>query len=111
MDEYRYMILTQTMTRIPSYRDVLRALAAVGVDLGLDLGSLWSTEDGESRHRRRRRRAGAPSRAGSGAVVCTVNQDCLSGCGCSNCDTEGVDHGIGDPCRPSPVPCMTDDDP
>jgi hypothetical protein len=33
MDEYRYMAVTRTLTRIPSYRDLLRALAAVGLDL------------------------------------------------------------------------------
>jgi hypothetical protein len=107
MDQHCFDALTRTITRTPSRRDVLRGLAGAGLSFGLGAPSL-SEPAGARRRRRRRCRHGKTRLSnGSCAIVCTGNQDCPSGCGCSNPNTEGARHCTGNFLEPFPFTCAT----
>jgi hypothetical protein len=103
MDQQHVVALKRTFSNTPSRRDVLRGLTG----FGLGLGALrWpDAAEGRSRCTRKRnkqcRRAGKKCLSnGSCAIVCAVNEDCPSTCGCSNPDIDGARHCIAGALQP-----------
>ena len=107
MREHHIARFKRTVSRTPSRRDVLRGIAGFSLGLGA-----WSVaEPAEARRRRHRCRHGKTRLInGSCAIVCTVREDCPSGCVCGNPNTEGARHCIGSFVEPYPVRCTTTDD-
>ena len=106
MHEKQAVVLTRTFSRVPSRRDVLRGLAALGT--GLAARSVSAPAAARRRHRCRHGKTRLINR--SCAIVCTVREDCPSGCYCSRPNTEGAQHSIGSFLEPYPVRCTTTDD-
>ena len=104
MNQHRFDSLTRTVSSRPTRRNVLRGLAG----LSLGLGSRSFSEPTEAR-RRRCRHGKTRLINRSCAIVCTVREDCPSGCVCGNPNTEGVKVCIGSFVYPS-VTCTTTDD-
>ena len=106
MSQQRFDSLTRTLSGRPTRRNVLRALAGVG----LGLGARSLSEPAEARTRRcRHGKQRLINR--SCAIVCATREDCPSGCFCSsNPNTEGARHCIGSFLEPYPVTCTTTED-
>ena len=91
MDQSRFPLVTRSLTRVPSRRDVLRGLVAVG--LGLGAPRLPAAAAAKKRRKRRKKKPAGPNAYGcrSVGVACTSADECCSSiCEGSRCRAHGI---------------------